>query len=452
MVAWFVTIGALGLVHTLRHPSVLTALSPVHGAMYFVRHGWSGVPILGIVVLAITGGEALYADMGHFGARPIRFSWLGLVFPALVLCYFGQGALVLTDPSAAVNPFFAMVPTGLWTYLLVALSAAATVIASQSLISGVFSLTHQAVQLGFFPRVTITHTSREAEGQIYVPEINWGLALACIALVAWLKQASQLAAAYGIAVSGTMAITSVVYFVVTRQTWKWPLYAALPLLLLFLSFDVPFFAANLLKFMERGYVPIVVAAGFLVVMLDWKIGRSILADLIAARSPPLDRFFAELDQHCSHRVPGTAIFLASMANGVPPVLDNHVKRIRTLREKIVLLTVATEHVPFVPRDQRFDVEDLGKGFWRVTVHSGFMEKPNVPKLLAQAKEDRALPIDLEGATYFLGRETFLAGHGGKMKPLAEGLFALLARNAKSATSYFSIPPEQVVELGMQIDL
>jgi KUP system potassium uptake protein len=452
MVAWFITIGGLGLVHMLRHPSVLAALSPAQGAMYFVRHGWKGVPILGIVVLAITGGEALYADMGHFGARPIRISWLGLVFPALVLCYFGQGALVLSDASAAGNPFFAMVPTGVWTYLLVALSAAATVIASQSLISGVFSLTHQAVQLGFFPRVTVTHTSSEAEGQIYVPEMNWGLAAACIALVVWLQEASQLAAAYGIAVSGTMAITSIVYFVVTRQTWKWPLYASLPVLLLFLSFDLPFFGANLLKFMEKGYVPIIVAAGFLVVMLDWKIGRSILAELIAERSPPLDRFFAELDDHCPQRVPGTAIFLASMANGVPPVLDNHVKRIRALREKIVLLTVATEHVPFVAEDQRFEVEDLGKGFWRVTVHTGFMEKPNVPKLLARVKAERELPIDLEEVTYYLGRETFLAGRGGKMKPLAEGLFAFLARNAKSATSYFAIPPEQVVELGMQIDL
>jgi KUP system potassium uptake protein len=452
MVVWFLTIGALGLVQVARNPLVMAALSPMAGARYFAHHGLGGVRILGVVVLAITGGEALYADMGHFSARPIRLAWLGLVFPSLVLSYFGQGALLLGQQGAVANPFFAMVPGGPWTFALVLLSTAATVIASQALITGVFSLTHQAVQLGFFPRVTITHTSSQTEGQIYVPEINWGLAIASIALVLSFKESSRLAAAYGIAVSGTMAITSIVYYVVTRRTWKWPLYASLPLLVLFLSFDVPFFAANLLKFVDGGYVPILVGAAIAVVMIDWRLGRSVLAEYIAERSPPLDRFVADLDRMCAVRLPGTAVFLAGQPNGVPPVLYQYATHIGSLRENVIVLTVTTEHVPYVADGDRFEVKDLGKGLWRVFAHTGFMEQPRVPQLLSRAREEFAMPIDVSNATYFVGRETFLVGRSGTLKPLAEGLFAFLTRNARSATSYFAIPPAQVVELGMQIDL
>jgi KUP system potassium uptake protein len=448
MTAWFLCIAALGAWHLSHNPSVLWALSPKWGAMYFMRHGLRGLPILGIVVLAVTGGEALYADMGHFGARPIRTAWLALVFPALVLCYLGQGALVLRDPTAVANPFFAQVPAGWATYLLVALATAATIIASQSLITGVFSLTHQAVQLGLFPRVTVTHTSREAEGQIYVPEMNWGLCVACIALVLTFKESARLASAYGIAVSGTMAITSIVYFVVTRRTWGWPVWKAVLPLVLFLSFDIPFFAANLLKFWDGGWIPIVVAVAMLAVMVDWKVGRSVLADYIANVSPPLTEFLAKLDTPEIVRIPGTAVFLSSNPEGTPPVLFMHARRIRALREKLVLLTVTTEHVPHVDAKDRITVEDLGKGVFRVIVRGGFMEKPHVPRLLAKAN----LPVDLDDATYFLGRETFVAGKGGKMGVVTESLFAFLSRNARSATSWFGIPPEQVVEVGMQIDL
>jgi KUP system potassium uptake protein len=448
MIAWFVCIGALGAWHVAHNPAVLVALSPHWGADYFVRHGFRGIPILGVVVLAVTGGEALYADMGHFGPRPIRLAWLVLVFPTLVLCYLGQGALVMRDPSAVENPFFAMVPTGAATYALVALSTAATIIASQSLITGVFSLRHQAVQLGFFPRVTVTHTSRHAEGQIYVPEMNWALCALCIGLVLAFRESSRLAAAYGIAVSGTMAITSVAYFAVTRRTWGWPLWkAALPFAL-FLSFDVPFFAANLGKFFEGGWIPILVGAVMFVVMIDWKVGRSILGERLAASSPPLARFVADLEQHCPVRVPGTAVILSSNPEGTPPVLMTHARRIRAIHEKLVVVTVTTEHVPHVKREERVRTEDLGKGVYRVWVHTGFMEHPNIPKLLAQA----GLPVDLGDATYYLGRETFLAGKSGKMGVFSESLFAFLARNARSATSWFGIPPDQVVELGMQIDL
>ncbi|MGD0529447.1 MAG: KUP/HAK/KT family potassium transporter, partial [Polyangiaceae bacterium] len=431
-----------------QNPGVLAALSPKWGALYFVHHGVRGLPILGIVVLAVTGGEALYADMGHFGARPIRLAWLTLVFPALVLCYLGQGALVLRDASAVTNPFFAMVPTGAATYALVALSTAATIIASQSLITGVFSLTHQAVQLGYFPRVTVTHTSRDTEGQIYVPEMNWALCIACITLVLVFRESARLASAYGIAVSGTMGITSFVYFVVTRRTWKWPLWKALPPLLLFLSFDIPFFGANLLKFLDGGWIPIVVGAAMFVVMVDWRVGRSVLAERIAQVSPPLTDFLKTLDSKDLVRIPGAAIFLSSNPDSTPVVLSTQARRVRALREHLVLLTVTTEHSPYVEAKNRFSVEDLGKGVLRVIVRSGFMEKPDVPRVLAKAN----LPVDLDDATYFLGRETFLVGKGGQMGVFTEGLFAFLSRNARSPTSWFCIPPDQVIEIGMQMDL
>ena len=448
MTAWFLCIAALGAWHIARNPSVLAALSPKWAALYFVHHGVRGLPILGIVVLAVTGGEALYADMGHFGARPIRLAWLTLVFPALVLCYLGQGALVLRDASAVTNPFFAMVPTGAATYALVALSTAATIIASQSLITGVFSLTHQAVQLGYFPRVTVTHTSSDAEGQIYVPEMNWALCIACVTVVLTFRESARLASAYGIAVSGTMGITSFVYFVVTRRTWGWPLWKALPPLILFLSFDIPFFGANLLKFMDGGWIPIVVGAAMFVVMVDWRVGRGVLAERIAEVSPPLSAFLETLDSTDIVRIPGTAIFLSSNPESTPPVLSTQARRIRALREHLVLLTVMTEHVPYVDPKDRISVEDLGKGAFRVIVRSGFMEKVDVPRVLAKAK----LPVNLDDATYFLGRETFLVGKGGKMGVFSEGLFAFLSRNARSPTSWFSIPPDQVIEVGMQMDL
>jgi KUP system potassium uptake protein len=449
MVAWFLTIAVLGAMHIQKNPSVLVALSPLWGAHYFAAHGLRGLPILGIVVLAVTGGEALYADMGHFGPRPIRISWLFIVFPALLLCYLGQGALVLRDPAAVANPFYMMVPTGIATYLLVAISTAATIIASQSLISGVFSLTHQAVQLGFYPRVTIRHTARETEGQIYVPEMNWGLCILSTALVLGFQESSRLAAAYGIAVSGTMAITSYVYFVVTRKTWKWPLWKALPVLLLFLSFDIPFFAANALKFFDGGWIPIAVGAAMLVVMVDWRVGRAALADHIASVSPPLVDFVHDFEaKYHPVRTPGTAIFMSSHPDGTPPILVTHARRIQALRENLVLLTVATEHIPYVDEKERITTKDMGRKVWQVIIRTGYMESPNVPKLLARA----SLPCDLTDATYYLGRETFLAGKGGKMGVVSESLFSFLSRNAKRATEYFSIPPEQVVELGMQIDL
>ena len=304
------------------------------------------------------------------------------------------------------------------------------------------------MQLGYFPRVTVTHTSRETEGQIYVPEMNWALCVACIALVLTFRESSRLAAAYGIAVSGTMGITSFVYFVVTRRTWGWPLWKALPPLVLFLSFDLPFFGANLLKFIDGGYIPIAVGAAVFVVMVDWRVGRSVLAARLTQLAPPIRDFLATLDSNDIVRRPGTAIFLSSNPDSTPPVLTMLARRVRALREHIVLLTVVTEHVPYVPQEERASIDDLGHGAIRVIIRTGFMETPHVPAILERAK----LPVDLADATYFLGRETFVAGKGGRMGVVSEGLFAFLSRNAKSPTGWFSIPPDQVVEVGMQMDL
>jgi KUP system potassium uptake protein len=450
MLVWFVTIGVLGAFQIARHPSVLAALSPGYAVGFFASHGVRGTLVLGAVVLAVTGGEALYADMGHFGARPIRVAWLALVMPALVLNYFGQGALMLSNPGAMDSPFFAMVP-GRWTIALVVLSAAATVIASQALISGAFSLTHQAIQLGFFPRVTVTHTSREAEGQIYVPEINWSLAIACIALVLGFQHSSRLAAAYGIAVTGTMVITSLIYFEVTRCTWRWPLWRSIPLLVLFLSFDVPFFVANLFKFIDGGYVPVLVAAALTVVMITWNRGRRIYAARVATMAPACNVFVADLPTTVAARTPGCAIFLTGRVTGVPLSLVHYVGRIRALPETVVLLTIDVVHQPHAS-DDAVTFETLGAGLVRLTIERGFMDVPNVTPLLERAIARFSIPVDLAGVTYCLGRETFLATSAGSMGTLSETLFAFLVRNARPATAHFRIPPEQVIEIGLQIDL
>jgi KUP system potassium uptake protein len=458
MVVWFLALAVLGVIFISKNPAVLWAVNPVYAVRFFAAHGTHGFIVLGSVVLSITGGEALYADMGHFGRRPIRLAWYVMVLPALVLNYFGQGALLLQAPSPeaarviADNPFFAMVPHGALTYALVGLSAAATVIASQALISGAFSLTHQAVQLGFLPRVTIKHTSHETEGQIYVPEVNWGLAVACIALVLAFKESGKLAAAYGIAVTGTMGITSIVYFVVLRRTWGWSLAKSLPLLVLFLAFDLPFFGSNLLKLLEGGYVPMLVGVVFFAVMVTWKKGRALLAASVSRRSPPLATFLAELETRCKARVPGTAVFLTSSALETPPVLVHHVKHSKVLHESVILLTVVTEHVPRVSEEKSLATEELGHGFHRLIVHSGYMQTPDIPAILARAAETRALWVDFTDTTYYLGRETFLATEKGDMGTVAESLFGFLSRNATAATAYFGLPPDQVVEIGLQIDL
>jgi KUP system potassium uptake protein len=344
-----------------------------------------------------------------------------------------------------------MVPKGGWTLALVLLSGAATVIASQALISGAFSITHQAVQLGFFPRVRIRHTSQDAEGQIYVPLVNWLLAVACIALVVAFKESSRLAAAYGIAVTGTMALTSIVYFEVTRTTWNWPLWKAAALLSLFLSFDLPFLAANLFKFMEGGYVPILAGTFVFGIMITWKTGRRIYLERVATLCPPCETYLAELDGKLAARIPGSAVFLSVPGPGVPLVLVHHVARIRVLPEAVVLFSIEVTHRPYID-DAEAKLDSLGKGFYRLVVQRGFMDVPDVPRALALAVERFALPVNVSETTYYIGRETFVATSAGRMGSLSENVFAFLARNADSASAHFLIPPEQVVEIGSQMDL
>jgi KUP system potassium uptake protein len=452
MAVWFLVIGGLGAFHIAGHPQVLAALSPHHALGYFVRHGIPGFAILGSVVLAVTGGEALYADMGHFGAKPIRVAWIFVAMPCLVLCYFGQGALVLGDASLSDHSFFAMVPVGPATIALVVLSSMATVIASQALISGAFSLTHQAVQLGFFPRVEVRHTSHEAEGQIYVPFINWLLAIACVALVLTFKESSKLAAAYGIAVTGTMGITSCVYFVVLRSTWKWSMARALPVLVLFLAFDIPFFLSNLDKFLDGGWVPVAVALVFLAVMVTWNTGRRILRETLQSHALDSTEYVRTLPSRIAARIPGAGIFLSSVETGVPPVLQHQVERIHTLPDQVVLLTVVVEHVPVVAPENRVELRRLHEHASRVIAHYGFTEKPDVPQVVGIALPKLGIECSLDEITYFVGHETFLATKAGRMGALPETLFAFLTRNAWPASAHLCLPPKQVVELGSQIDL
>ncbi|HKQ68013.1 MAG TPA: KUP/HAK/KT family potassium transporter [Polyangiaceae bacterium] len=451
MAVWFFTLAALGVRQIVRHPSVLAAMSPVHAVTFFVEHGWHGFGVLGAVVLVITGGEALYADMGHFGRAPIRTAWYLFVMPALLLNYFGQGALVLEDPKAATNPFYALVPSPL-IYPMVALSTMATIIASQALISGAYSLTRQAIQLGFFPRVTIVHTSTEAEGQIYIPEINAALAVACIWLVLSFKESSALASAYGIAVTGTMSITSIIYYVVLTETWKWPKWKAAPLVGLFLVFDFAFFGANALKFFSGGWFPMGLALAIFLMMTTWKKGRAMLARNIAERLLPIDMFIADLEQVRPTRVPGTAVFMSSNPTGVPIVLLHHWKHNQVLHQTVVLLSVISENVPEVAVKDRLQVRALGQGFHHLAAHYGFMQTPNVPEIMEQAKNEHDVTYAPGQTSYYLGRETLLATKKRGMQTWRKMLFSFISRNSRSATQYFGIPPDRVVELGMQIDL
>jgi KUP system potassium uptake protein len=452
MVVWFVTLAALGVYHVAQNPAILLAVSPHYAWDYFDRHGWPGLHILSSVILAVTGGEALYADMGHFGVKPIRRAWLWLVFPALALSYFGQGAHVLRHAETAANPFFSMVPAGGATVALVVLSSAAAVIASQALISGVFSLTRQAMQLGFFPRVRVKHTAQEMEGQIYLPQINHLLGAACILLVLIFEESSKLAAAYGIAVAGTMGITSVMYYLVLKETWNWTAGKAAAVLLLFLAFDIPFLGANLAKFMHGGYVPILMGTVMLVVMIVWNRGRTLMANLAMTKFRSWEAAEARVREKLAARVPGTAVFMTSSPNVFPALLVRHVERSRSLHQNIVLVTVRTSGCPTVAEKDRYTVEKLKDGYWRVLIDFGFMEDPVVMPVIERAVVSAGIPFDGGDVTYYLGRETFLASSKGRMGAVTETIFAFLQKNSMAADRHFGLPPRQVVELGTQMDL
>jgi KUP system potassium uptake protein len=450
MVIWFITIGAIGFSWIVTNPHVLSAVNPMHAVTFFAQNRYHGFVVLGAVFLVMTGGEALYADMGHFGAFPIRLAWFAIVMPGLLLNYFGQGALLLSNPAAVDSPFFHLVQPSMILPLTV-LSTVAAVIASQALISAVFSLTRQAVQLGYSPRVEIRHTSATTIGQIYVPVINATLAVATIALVIGFGSSSALAAAYGIAVTGTMAITTVLAYVVSRQVYKWNRVVALTLTAVFLAVDLAFFGANALKILHGGWVPLVIGAAVFTLLSTWKTGRATLGARLRDRAYPFELFLKDLTRVRPYRVQGTAIFMTGSGAGVPPTLLHNLAHNKVLHARVVLLTVTTEDVPHVALERRITVETLSEGFFRLVLRYGFMEEPNVPDAITAARA-KGLPVDKDDITYFLGRETLLAANRPGMAPWRERLFAVMSRNAMRATAFFKIPPERVVEIGMQVEL
>ena len=450
MLVWFVTIAAIGVPWILKHPHVLTAVNPLHAALFMVHHKAHGFLILGSVVLCITGGEALYADMGHFGKGPIRTAWYAVVFPCLLLNYFGQGALLL-ERGRVPHSFFGLVD-GWLRYPLIAIATFAAIIASQALISGSFSLARAAVQLGYSPRLSIVHTSGSSEGQIYVPEVNWALMVACVTLVVGFGSASKLAAAYGIAVTGTMSITSILFFVVARERWKWSPLMAVPLLLLFLAVDLSFFSANIVKLFAGGWVPLAIGAVVFTVFTTWRRGRTLLGQSFLAQTMPLDLFMEDLENTKPQRVPGTAVFMTSNPKGAPPVLLHHFKHNKVLHEQVLLLSIATQQVPDVPRSDRIqEVKELGHGFFQVRAAYGFMQTPNVLELLDLCGE-KGLATNKADTSFFLGRETLLITQKRGMARWRKILFAFMSRNARPANAFFQIPPNRVVELGTQIEL
>src|SRR5580765_8237808 len=449
MVIWFITIGAIGFSWIVTNPHVLSAVNPIHAVNFFEQNRYHGFVVLGAVFLVMTGGEALYADMGHFGAFPIRLAWFAIVMPGLLLNYFGQGALLLSNPAAVDSPFFHLVQPSMILPLTV-LSTVAAVIASQALISAVFSLTRQAVQLGYSPRVEIRHTSATTIGQIYVPVINRALAIATIALVIGFRSSSALAAAYGIAVTATMGITTILAYVVARQVWHWSRWTAGVITAVFITIDLAFFGANLLKVLHGGWVPLVIATLVFSLLSTWKTGRMVLGKRLRERAYPFDLFLKDLNRTRPHRVPGTAIFMTGSGAGVPPTLIHNLRHNKVLHANIVLLTVTTEDVPHVSRERAIELEPLSAGFFRVTLRYGFMEEPGVPEAISEARA-RGLPIDKDDITYFLGRETLLPANHPGMAPWREKLFAVMSRPAMRATAFFRIPPGRAAALGMQVE-
>ncbi|MGH7699288.1 MAG: potassium transporter Kup [Gemmatimonadales bacterium] len=450
MIVWFVTLAVLGTLAIAREPSVLAAVSPHHAVVFFLENAGRGFLVLGAVFLVVTGGEALYADMGHFGVRPIRLAWFGLALPGLLLNYFGQGALVLRDATAVVSPFYRLAPA--WgVYPLIALATAAAIIASQAVISGAFSLTRQAVQLGYSPRVKIEHTSSREMGQIYIPGINWALLVVTIALVLGFRTSSNIAAAYGVAVSSEMVITTVLLYILSREVWGWSHAKAGALAAFFLTIDLAFLGANALKIPQGGWFPLAVGAAVYTLMTTWQRGRQILAKRMQERTVPLKLLLADLAAEPPIRVPGTAIFMYGTSDGTPPALVHNLAHNKVLHEKIVFLTVVTEEVPHVPPAERVTVKRLSKGFNQVTARYGFMEDPDINEIL-DACRAKGLDINIEGSTFFLGRETLIATDRPGMAQWRERLFSFMSRNALRATAFFKIPPNQVFEVGAQVEL
>jgi KUP system potassium uptake protein len=450
MCLWFATLAVLGAMHVAADPSVLAALSPAYAVGFLRGNPLAAFLALGAVVLAVTGTEALYADMGHFGASPIRRAWLLFVLPALVLNYFGQGALLIHNASAIKNPFYLLAPE--WALLpMVLLATCATVIASQAVISGAFSLTRQAIQMGYCPRLTITHTSYREIGQIYVPFINWTLLAAVMALVAGFRSSSNLAAAYGIAVTLAMAIDSLLIFIVLTRLWRWNRLVALAIVSPLVAIDSLFLASNLLKIPEGGWFPIIIGAVVFTLLTTWKRGRSMLFARLAQETMPIDAFLAAITAAPPTRVPGTAVFLTSTPGRVPQALLHNLKHNKVLHERVVFLTIATREIPIVPSSERVQIGDLGCNFWQVEAYFGFKEDPDVPALLDECGR-RGLSFDMMDTSFFVSRETLIPTVSPGMALWRERLFASMSKNATKATEFFNVPTNRVVELGTQVEL
>ena len=450
MLVWFATIGALGLTEIVRQPAVLAAVSPYHAARFFAQDVGRGFVVLGAVFLVVTGGEALYADLGHFGHRAIQIAWFSITFPGLLLNYFGQGALLLNDPTAAENPFYHLAPS--WAlYPLIILATAAAIIASQAVISGAFSLTRQAVQLGYIPRLNIEHTSSREIGQIYVPAVNWDLMLLTCVLVLGFRTSSNIAGAYGVALSTLMLITTLMFYVMSREVWGWSFLRAAGIAALFLWLDLLFLGANALKIRHGGWVPLAIAAVVFTLMTTWKRGREILGKRMLERTVPLKMLLADLAAEPPVRVPGTAVYMYGSADGTPPALVHNLAHNKVLHERIVFLTVVTHDVPHVPPKERVAVKPLGKGFYAVSAQYGFMDEPDIEDIVGACRW-KALDIAIEGTTFFLGRETLVASDRPGMPQWRETLFAFMSRNALRATAFFKIPANQVFEVGAEVEL
>jgi KUP system potassium uptake protein len=450
MLLWFTTMATMGIYHILKAPEVLKAVNPVYGWKFLATNGLTGFHQLGAVFLVLTGVEALYADMGHFGKKPIRAAWFSFVLPALFLNYLGQGALVMNDSTAAVNPFFRMAPE--WAlYPLVFLASAAAIIASQALISGAFSLTMQAVQLGYLPRMSIEHTSSATRGQIYIPWINWGLMFGCIGLVLGFRNSDSLAAAYGLSVVLTMSITTILLFVVSQRLWNWSLPQAAIICSFFLAVELVFLGANVAKIAHGGWLPLAVGAIGFTIMATWKTGRSRLRQRLLNSLLPIEDFLKDVAESKPLRVPGTAIFLAGNPDGTPAALTHNFKHNKIIHKRVVLLTILIEEIPYVEMERRVTVADLGEGFFRVIGRYGFMEEPDAQEILKLCKPQGLNFREME-TTFFLSRETIIASERRGLSRWRKKLFALLSRNAQPANAYFRLPPNRVVELGLQVEI
>nr|MBC7613959.1 potassium transporter Kup [Pseudopedobacter sp.] len=450
ILVWFITLGVLGISGIFKNPNIINALNPIHAIVFFQLHGFTGILVLGAVFLVVTGGEALYADMGHFGKKPIKLGWFLIVLPCLVLNYLGQGAIILQNPTFAENPFYYLAPN--WAlYPLVILSAMATIIASQAVISGAFSLTHQAIQLGYLPRFNVVHTSAHEKGQIYIPQINWMLFIATAALVFSFKNSSNLAAAYGVAVTTTMVITTLLAFTAMIKLWKWNLTISIIVTTLFIIIDLSFFYANIIKVPDGGWFPLLVGILIYIMMTTWYKGRRLLRIKLTKLTDTLDKFIGYYQKNVSHIVPGTAFFLTANPNGTPPTLVNNIKYNKVIHEQVIITSIKIANVPYLELKENLELKRLNENIFQVIATYGYMDQPDIPTLVELLSELKVIG-NVDDITYFLGKETIVITKDTGMSPWRETLFDFMSRNSERITTYFNLPPQKVCEIGTQVKL